>query len=978
MPKTKIHPAFELLTTKNIESLNVKVEHYRHKLTGAEHFHLAADDPQNVFMVALRTVPMDSTGVAHILEHTTLCGSERYPVRDPFFMMIRRSLNTFMNAFTSSDWTAYPFATENKKDFQNLLQVYMDAVFFPNLNELDFIQEGHRLEFSEMTNSESELVYKGVVFNEMKGAMSSPISTLWQTFSSELYPASTYHYNSGGEPEDIPDLTYKQLVEFHRHHYHPSNAVFMTYGDILAAEHQEQLANLALNRFKDKVDVVKVSIEDRFIEPKTKSAVYALNEESTEEKTHIVLGWLLGENKHPLDVLKGHLLSAVLLDNSASPLRKVLETTSLANAPSPLCGLEDSNKEMAFMAGVQGSEVEHTDKIQSLILSELARIVKQGVDAEMVESALHQLELSQREIGGDGYPYGLQLMLQSLAGAMHGGDPIALLDTDAVLNELREEALQKDFIPKLVQDWLLNNPHRICFTMSPDTELSAKKELAEKLKLAQIKTALTPEQTQNIIKQSIDLEARQSQEDDISVLPEVTKEDIPKDIKNIKGAVNSAGDLKVSTYKAGTNGLVYEQLIIDLPDLSASEQALMPLFNACLPELGSAGRDYLATQSLQSAVTGGISAKSNVRSEIMDNQKMDNQKILAHFILSGKSLNRNQAHLAKLMHETLVEARFDELDRIKDLMAQVRVAVDQGVTSNGHGLAMLAASQNFSPVANWSFNRSGFASIQFIKSLYEEVAEEDKLVAFAKELANIQQKLIASPKQALLVADEAGLDSALSGINSEWSGLASHSEYNPLQITATNQAVKQAWITSTQVNFCAKAYPAVSSGHEDAPKLAVLSACLRNGFLHSAVREKGGAYGGGASFNAESGSLQFFSYRDPRFMETYQDFDRALDWLMSSEAKESQVEEAILNVISSIDKPGSPSGEARKAFYQDLYGRTYESRIAYRSGVLETTLADLREVAQKYIVQEKASYALLTHEGVSDEAQKEGFEIITL
>lgn len=220
---------FKFIRKHQIESLDLTVEQYEHVQTGALHYHLAADNAENVFMVALRTVPMDSTGVAHILEHTALCGSERYPVRDPFFMMIRRSLNTFMNAFTSSDWTAYPFASENKKDFQNLLQVYMDAVFFPNLDPLDFAQEGHRLGFSEMENPESQLEYKGVVFNEMKGAMSSQGSVLWQAFSEALYPTNTYHYNSGGEPRDIPDLSYEDFVAFHKHHYHPSNAVFMTF-----------------------------------------------------------------------------------------------------------------------------------------------------------------------------------------------------------------------------------------------------------------------------------------------------------------------------------------------------------------------------------------------------------------------------------------------------------------------------------------------------------------------------------------------------------------------------------------------------------------------------------------------------------------------------------------------------------------------------------------------------------------------------
>ena len=232
------HPAFTALRQQTIESLNIQVQQFEHTATGAMHYHLASSTNENVFLVALRTVPGDSTGVAHILEHTALCGSERYPVRDPFFMMLRRSLNTFMNAFTSSDWTAYPFASQNRKDFDNLLQVYLDAVFFSRLDPLDFAQEGHRVEFAEADNPDSELVFKGVVFNEMKGAMSSVSSTLWSKLCEQLFPSSTYHYNSGGDPEHIPDLSYEELLQFYRSHYHPSNAIFMTFGDIPATEHQ--------------------------------------------------------------------------------------------------------------------------------------------------------------------------------------------------------------------------------------------------------------------------------------------------------------------------------------------------------------------------------------------------------------------------------------------------------------------------------------------------------------------------------------------------------------------------------------------------------------------------------------------------------------------------------------------------------------------------------------------------------------------
>ncbi len=971
---SKAHSAFEFIGQHTIDTLNLTVEHYLHKKTGATHYHLAADDPQNVFMVALRTVPMDSTGVAHILEHTVLCGSEKFPVRDPFFMMIRRSLNTFMNAFTSSDWTAYPFATENRKDFQNLLEVYMDAVFFPNLDALDFAQEGHRFEFEEMDNPNSALTYKGVVFNEMKGAMSSPISRLWQAMTSAIYPTNTYHYNSGGEPEDIPNLTHQQLLDFHQAHYHPSNSVFMTYGDIAAIEHQTQFENLALQRFQTPVEQVHVGLEERFSAPQQVEGVYALDEEELTEKTHIVLGWLLGENKDPKEVLKGHLLSSVLLDNSASPLRRVLENTELGNAPSPLCGLEESNKEMVFVVGVQGSEAEHAQAVETLILTELQRIAEEGVDQSQLQAMLHQLELSQREVGGDSYPYGLQLILHALPGALHDGDPIALLDVDVALKELEQEIEDPQFIPNLVKSWLLDNRHQVRLTLAPDAELAQREEQHEKDKLAAIQAGLTEEQKQAIIDQALALEARQQEVDDPDILPEVTKDDIPADIKVMAHQDEKVGDLAVSGYQCGTNGLVYEQILVDLPALSEHEKAILPLFNSCLTEVGSGGRDYIQTQSHQAAIYGGISASSAIRSRIGAPGDYH-----SHYIVSSKALARNQQQMAGLLEETLYSARFDEMSRIRDLVGQVRASVDHGITGNGHGHAMMAATQNMTAAAKWKFERSGFAGIQFVKQLNDQLQDDDALESFAGDLKSIQGKLCDAPKQGLLVADEHSYDASIEGMQTRWQSTQQPAKIAAeFSLQASTQQIKQAWVTSTQVNFCATAYPAVQSDHADAPKLAVLGACLRNGFLHSTIREKGGAYGGGASFNAEAASFVFYSYRDPRLLETFEDFTRAKDWLMSSEATQAKVDEAILNVISAMDKPGSPAGEAKKAFYQKLYGRTHEVRMAYRQGVISTTLDELREVAQRYLSGDNASQAVLTNSTTAELLQQEGFSMHTL
>lgn len=962
MVNTAPFASFELLNDDFIDSLSIRVLTYQHKTTGAIHYHFAADDDHKVFMVALRTLPMDSTGVAHILEHTVLCGSEKYPVRDPFFMMIRRSINSFMNAFTSSDWTAYPFATENDKDFRNLLEVYMDAVFFPNLHELDFAQEGHRFEFETMEDASSPLTYKGVVFNEMKGAMSSPVSTLWQALTTELYPSTTYHYNSGGEPVDIPNLTHEQLVKFHQDHYHPSNSVFMTYGNQNPADLQQNFEELALKRFSKSAPIF-VGTETRLTEPKVVEQTYALDEEDTSNKTHIVLSWLLGENQNPLEVLKAHLLSSVLFNNSSSPLLAVLEQTDLGVAPSPLCGLEDSNKEMVFAAGVQGSEPENAQAVEDLILGELARIVKDGVEQELVDAMLHQLELSQREVGGDSYPYGLEIMLSALPAALHQGDPVALLDLEASLAKLQQEIADPKFIPNLIQTWLLDNPHRVRLTLKPDTELSAAKAAAEKQKLAEIQAGLSKEQQQEIIKQAQALEERQAQIDDPNILPKVTKEDVNPAVKQL-AAKQKTNNL--TGYEVGTNGLVYQQLILDLPELTEQEQAILPLFNATLSQVGSGGRDYLATQALRAAKTGGIAARSSVRADLDDANKF-----VATYKITGKALNRHQQDLTDLMDEVLNQVDFAETKRIQDLVGQMRASITNRITGSGHTYAMGAATQSFSTAAKWAFERGGLAGINFIKEVDDSLKDEAKLAQLAESLAGIREKIAAAPRQGLLIADEAGYNQAWSSF--EKLANTEHAAASKFSLAKAEGAEDQAWITSTSVNFCAQAHQAVMPNHPDAPLLAVLGACLRNGFLHSAIREKGGAYGGGSSYNASAGAFVFFSYRDPRLLETYADFERALNWL-NTDAKQEQVDEAILNIISALDKPGSPAGEAIKAFYQDFYGNTPAKRQEYRSRVLAANLADLQRVADKYLTN-PAVKAVICPASEKDLLAEQGFVI---
>lgn len=953
------HPAFEHLRSRAVPALKLELQEYRHRATGARHVHLASDDPHKAFLVAFLTVPQDSTGVAHILEHTALCGSRRYPVRDPFFMMTRRSLNTFMNAFTGADWTAYPFASLNRKDFENLLDVYLDAAFFPLLDPLDFAQEGHRVEFAD-DSADAPLVFKGVVYNEMKGAMSSPVQALAQRLQSALFPTTTYHHNSGGEPGVIPDLTHERLVAFHGAHYHPSNAVFMSYGDLPAAELQQHFEERALSAFTARPLDLAIPDERRYDAPVAVEAPYAADAEALADGTHVVLGWLLGRTTDPLETARARVLSDVLLDNSSSPLRHALETSELGAAPSPLCGFDDSTRETTFTCGLEGCAPDTAAAVEQLVLETITRVAEDGVAPEVVESVLHQLELQSREISGDGYPYGLKLMLDALTPLMHGGDPLDGLDIDPVLAELRREAAEPGFIPQLARRLLLDNPHRVRLSLKPDPELAARQAAAEIERLAALRAQLDAEAQQQVRAQAAALAARQARHDDPALLPKVTLADVPAELAIATGETRQLNGVETAWYAQPTNGLVYQQWVIDLPALDPGLAGLVPLYALTLSEVGSAGRDYQETQALQAAVTGGLSARCLVRAAVDDPQQLR-----AVLVLAGKALARNAGALTQLLRDTLLEPRFDELDRLAELVAQYRAQRDEEVVDHGHALAMGAASEALSPAGALISQWGGLTAIERLRELDDALSADDDeadaaLATYAQRLAALHARVLCAPRRLLVVA-EAGRHGELAElIATHGAGPAAAGTAVTLAPVLPDSPPVQAWTLATQVSFCARAYPAVAAGHPDAPALVVLGDFLRNGFLHRAIRERGGAYGAGAGLHADSGSFRFFSYRDPRLAETLADFDASIDWLLRTPHEAQPLEEAILGVVAAIDRPGSPAGEAINAWFSELFGRTPEQRRRFRARVLAVTIEDLQRVARTWLRPELARTAVIT------------------
>ena len=617
-----------------------------------------------------------------------------------------------------------------------------------------------------------------------------------------------------------------------------------------------------------------------------------------------------------------------------------------------MCGLEDSNREMTFVCGVEGSEPERREDLEALVEGVLEKVASEGVPRERLEAILHQLELHQREIAGDSFPYGLQLIMTAISPMVHGGDPVELLDLEPVLEAMRDKISDPDYVPGLIRRLLIDNPHRVTLTLRPDDQLEGRRQQAVRQALEARKAQLSDDEKRQIVTRAQALEARQLQKDDDSILPKVDLSDVPLKIHVPEGRNLEA--FPAALYAQGTNGLVYEQAIFQLPELSQDELLLLPLYTTILTEVGCGDLDYLRMQDRISACSGGIGASISARGTVDDVQSLN-----GYMILSGKALARNRKALSELLRDVYDNARFDEKGPIRELVAQIRARREQAVTGSGHGLAMGAASQGHSPGAWLSFRLAGLAGIKGTKELDDRLDDSTALDKLCSDLASLHQKFRRQKRQFLLVAESEHLDAMAEGVAGLWPE-APEVNGEQWQMEPVSYDTREAWLTSTQVNFCARSYPTVAPDHPDAAALTVLGGFLRNGFLHRAIREKGGAYGGGAGQDNVNGTFRFFSYRDPRLVETLDDFDASLKWLGAEAHDRQSLEEAVLGVISQLDKPRSPAGEARHAFHSRLFGRTPEQQARFRERVLSVTVEDLQRVARDWLRPDKASTAVIT------------------
>src|SRR5258706_2607116 len=656
-----------------------------HDRTGARHIHIECADDNNAFAVFFPTVPKDDTGVAHILEHVVLAGSQRYPVRDRFFSMTRRSLATFMNAMTSADWTMYPFSTRNAKDFMNLLDVYLDATFFPRLSEDSFKQEGIRFEFEDPADPKSGLRYKGVVYTEMRAAIATPQAAMQRAVGRTLFPGLTYSYISGGDPEDIPNLTWDQLRQFHATHYHPSNAYFYTYGNLPLDQTLEVIERNVLSRFQRIDPDTTIPDVKRFTRPVNAVEQYPVTpNEDTKRKSQALVAWVTVPTGDSFQQLAMKVLAEVLMSNAGSPLRKALIDSGLGTAMADGSGFQDDYRESVFGAGLKDVASEDAEKVQKVVLDTLERLAGEGVDQAHVDAVIHRLEFEKRERSNAGFPYALKVLFTCLAPYYYEGDPYDALNFDADLEHLQQARKESRFFENLMRAELIDNMHRALLTIEPDADLEARKPRKQLDRLAAVEASLPEAEKDRIAEEALRLKADQDAKQDLSALPTLEISDIPMKFEDVPSRDARVHEAAIEFFPQPTNGITYLDIRSDFAALSLEEKELLPLFSRVLTQSGAAGQDYVQIAERIAAVTGGVGAAPQVQSLAAQ------EDYLQSFVLSGRALDPNAKPFVDLLTDLVARLELDP-KRLREVIAEMATRLESSIAGLAFQFAILRA-----------------------------------------------------------------------------------------------------------------------------------------------------------------------------------------------------------------------------------------------------------------------------------------------
>ena len=944
--------AFNLVREENIPELNSTAKLYIHKRTGARLLSVINDDENKVFSINFRTTPKDSTGVPHILEHSVLNGSEKYPVKEPFVELLKGSLATFVNAFTFPDKTCYPVASQNVQDFYNLIDVYVDAVLHPLISEQTLMQEGWHYEINDPSEP---LTYKGVVFNEMKGAYSSPDGVLETRVIESLFPKHLYGVDSGGDPRHIPDLTYENFKGFWETYYHPSNSFIYFYGND-DPEKRLKLMEGYLKPYKKKKVKSVVPLAKPFKRPKKVEVAYDAGEDQDIEKKHyLVVNWKLPDTSDPVLNFSLRILGHILIGTPASPLRKALLDSGLGEDLAGI-GMETELRHFIFSTGLKGTRKRHAKKIEKLIFDTLESLARNGIDPDTIAASMNTVEFSLRENNTGAYPVGIALMRRVLTTWIHDEDPFKLLAFEAPLFEIKARlAGDHRYFEKLIQAHLLDNSHRTTLRLKPDPELGKRLDEEEKARLAKVRESLNENQIANLVENTKKLRLRQETpdpEEALETLPVLALEDLEKKNQTIPIEVLEMQDTKVLYHDLFTNGIVYLDLGFDLHALPKELLPLTEIFIRALLETGTDQEDYVKLSQRIGKSTGGIHGTPVTATAF------GSREGVAKLFLRGKATIFQSTELLNILKDVLLSAKLDNRERIKQIVLEEKAGLESGLVPSGHFYVNQRLRAQFSE-SGWAKDQmSGIGYLFALRQLATDVDKKWKSVL--KRLESIREALI--NRNALIC--NITLDSA------NWEVFKPHldSFLSALPIKDVKVALfgvqpeqkKEGLTISAPVNYVSKGANLYDLGYEYDGSAAVIVDYLRLTYLWEKIRAQGGAYGAYSVFDDASGVFTFLSYRDPNVAATIDSYDKAaafLKGLDSSRLSDNELKKAIIGAIGDLDAYQLPDAKGYTSMLRYLTNRTDELRQEIRDEVLSTNGEDfiafgevLEKVAQSNAV----------------------------
>lgn len=929
---------YEILDEHRVEDVQSDGFILRHKKSGARIAILSNNDDNKVFYIGFRTPPEDETGVPHIIEHTTLCGSKKFPVKDPFIELAKGSLNTFLNAMTYPDKTVYPVASCNDQDFKNLMDVYLDAVFNPNITKYEeiFKQEGWHY---ELTGKDDELKINGVVYNEMKGAYSSPDEVLSSQIYRSLFPDNTYSKDSGGNPEYIPKLTYEAYLDFYHKYYHPSNSYIYLYGDMDVVERLEWLDKEYLSLYDYKKVNSEINKQPAFDEIKNVEAQYSITmDDSQENKTYLSYNRVVGDSLDEMLYQAFDVLDYALVSSPGAPVKQALIDAGIGD---DVYGSYDAGiLQPVFSFVAKNANASQADEFESIIENTLKEVVKTGINKEALLAGINSSEFKFREADFGQFPKGLLFGLNCLDSWLFDDmKPFIHLECLGTFAKLRK-AVDTDYFEKLIQEYLLDNTHGSSVTVKPKRGLGNEREEALAKELSDYKASLSDEEIKKLIEDTEHLKKYQeepSSDEDLRKLPMLTRADMKKNAMPFSNIEDELLDVKVVRHDIESNGIDYISFLFDAGDFAQSELGYLGFFTNALGLVSTEKYSYTDLANATNIYTGGISTGTASHPDIKDRNNF-----VFKFEVKLKVLEKNLDKALELMEQMLLTSDFTDTKRLGELVAQIKARLQANLSSSGHLVAAMRSMSSFSRYALYQDELKGVAFYRSICRIEKKLSESpksvsDKLAAIAKKLFARNRMLISFTGNNEAYANaKPSLEKVIAGFN-KMSAVGNQAEVH-------FNTAKEAFIDASQIQYVAKTGDFICEGYEYTGALRLLRIILSYDYLWINVRVKGGAYGCMNTF-LRSGESYFVSYRDPNLSDTLDVYDRIPEYIKSFSPDERDMTKYIIGTFSALDTPMNPEAKGSRSLSAYLEGITYEQIQKERNEILNAQPEDIRRLA---------------------------------